>query len=125
MAQAAAAGGDGPGRGGGLMAQGTAGHFTVWQVAWPDGQTYFGMRNETVTSLRAMLRTAERNYGVKPYTVPLARACRDWGADNAVVEPVSQHDQEVAAIEIANGLIASLPADKRINVRRLVPRRPA
>ena len=103
------------------MAQGTAGHFTVWQVSWPNGQTYFGVRHETAESFRAKLRTAGRNYGAPNYTNPVARACRDWGVDNAVFEPVSQHDQEVAAIEIANGRIDSLPADKRLNVRALVP----
>jgi hypothetical protein len=103
--------------------QGTGRHFTVWQVAWPNGEVYFGVRHETAESFRAKLRTAGRSYGAPNYTNPVARACRDWGVDNAVFEPVSQHDQEVAAIEIANGRIASLPADKRLNVRPLVPSR--
>jgi hypothetical protein len=89
----------------------------VWRVAWPCGVTYFGVRPaDTAASLRSKLRTA----ATRPVsTSRLARACRDLAVENATVEEIASFGEEAAALHFANGLIAALPGDKRLNTRNL------
>jgi hypothetical protein len=93
-------------------------HFRIVRVRWPDGREHYGVRAaDTEATVRTKLRLAVR-CGDRS---PLARAARHWGVENAEVTFVGTHGEEARALEVANGLIAGLPAHRRLNMRRLSP----